>query len=230
MAKEHNFSPDCRTYGICNEYEGKTKVIYREEIQKIQQICTAVASSTSSADNGRRSFAATSYCTGHRSRDDNRKPQKKLQSFEGIAYTNNINTLRNIINDEIEDRRKNAYYNGIEDRYLEQVKDTPIISTLKREGEYIETLYPNAIADKIKYLKSFCDNIKTRTDDSKNLESSIGTISNISSKINSGKIVFGESPKKIQDVIAKAVTDCICYSDCHGFSVCACYGYCNCNY
>jgi hypothetical protein len=63
-----------------------------------------------------------------------------------------------------------------------------------------------------------------------NLEASIGTISNIASDINIGKIVFGDSPKKIQDVIAKAVTDCICYSDCHGFSVCACYGYCNCNY
>lgn len=226
----HNAKWTCWTYGICNEYEN-TKIETGDDsiISKIQSICTAVAYGNSAAENGRFSFVSTSYCTGHRNRNNNRKPQKDLQTFQGIAYANNINTLRNILNDEIEDRRKNAYYNKINGN-LEQVKDTPIISNLKQEGEYIETTYPNAIADKIKYLKSFCDNIKNKTKDSVNLEASIGTISNISSDINSGKIVLGGSPEKIQNVIAKAVTDCICYSDCHGFSVCECYGYCNCNY
>lgn len=227
---EHSFSPNCRPYGVCNEFEGKTQEVNKEEkVRTIQQICTSVAISDSGADNGRRSFVVTSYCTGHRKRDNKRKPKKNLQTFKGVAYANNINTLRNILNDEIEDRRKNAYYNRINGN-LEQVKDTPIISNLKQEGEYIETTYPNAIADKIKYLKSFCDNIKIKTKDSVNLESSIGNISNISSDIKSGKIVLGGSPEKIQNVIAQAVTDCICYSDCHGFSVCECYGYCNCNY
>ena len=228
MAKrEHSFSPNCRPYGVCNEFEGKSTNV---DVSTIKKICTAVAESDQGVDNGRHSFAATSYCTGHRKRDDNRKPQKNLQTFQGIAYANNINTLRNILNDEIEDRRKNAYYNGKKSGDLEQVQNTDIISNLKQEGEYIETTYPNAIADKINYLKSFCDNIKTKTNDSKNLETSIGTIYDISSDINSGKIVLGDSLSKIQEVITKAVTDCICYSDCHGFSVCACYGYCNCNY
>ena len=119
---EHSFSPYCRPYGVCNEFEGKTQEVNKEEkVRTIQQICTSVAISNSGVDNGRRSFAVTSYCTGHRNRNNNRKPKKNLQTFQGIAYVNNINTLRNILNDEIEDRRKNAYYNGKKSGDLEQV-------------------------------------------------------------------------------------------------------------
>jgi hypothetical protein len=75
----NNFSPTCISYGVCNEFEGRTQD--GVDVAKIRQICTSVASSNKNIDNGRRSFAATSYCTGHRKRDNNRKPKKNLQNF-----------------------------------------------------------------------------------------------------------------------------------------------------
>jgi hypothetical protein len=44
--REHSFSPNCRPYGVCNEYEGSSMVVYKDGVNRIKEICTAVATSS----------------------------------------------------------------------------------------------------------------------------------------------------------------------------------------
>jgi hypothetical protein len=64
----------------------------------------------------------------------------------------------------------------------------------------------------IKNLLDVCKQIKNTeaTNDYSKFESNVMSLS----KQNVGDVIKGDDIKTIQNTISKAVTDCICYSDC----------------
>lgn len=224
-------------YWICSEFENTEKSGYvsnNDIYNKIQQACTSVATkSSTSQDNGRTSFLYKSYCTGHRNQNNTRISSEPVYTpLSGdIVYALQINSLRNAISKELNDRRKNGHYIREPENLGEitqPISNNETLSSYVSIGDIVEINYPNKINSVLNTLQNKCNNIfnKKGTKDNTKLSSAIQSLNDI----NRGSIVEVGQFKNIQNTINAAVSDCICYSDCNGFGCCSCYGYCKCNY
>lgn len=234
---EHNFSWGCTNYWRCSDYEGlddvEGKNITSDEYDKISTQCSEYTRPQRENYNGRRKqFRYIATCSGHRGKNEENLPTQPQQIFDNgvIVTANTINTLRDMIDSEIDDRRKHIYYNG-NNSISSEVDDLSSNTILTNDisiGELITQQSPNEMRTVLSGLLEVCKTIEAEklTNDYQSLGESIKNMVNI----NRGDVIKHEDGENIQTTINSAVKDCICYSDCNNFGVCNCYGYCNCNY
>lgn len=229
----HQYSWHCGIQWTCSEYQNGTYSGDNTTLETIGEQCSTYTYPSNKENyNGRgANYYYRAYCTGHRKRNDNNLPIQPQQNFnQTIATAYTINTLRDMIDSEIDNRRKHMYYNGEHSINVEidDVSNNNILKNNKNRGNVIEITYPNAMNAVLKNLLSVCKTIYSykNTNDYNKMDTSITNLTNV----NEGEIIKGKTGDDIQNAINNAVKDCICYSDCNNFGVCNCYGYCKCNY
>lgn len=144
-------------------------------------------------------------CRGHRLTNSNKQSTiiPIITSGNNITHTQ-YNLLAEIINTELNDRRKSPQYAKVEKFYT----TTPSVQSKQHITKQQITKLNNFIVKQQNFYK---DEAKVPTD-----------LDTIASEIKSIDI------NKTIAAVKNLLNDCICYADCNGYAGCTCYG--NCNY
>ena len=229
-----DYIPEIQTNYICTTHTIGSVVIGGNNIHTCSSFSSCVKNKVS----------IQTECIGHKLTTADFRDQ--LENFPVIKSGKQIsfeffNQLAEIINFQIAERYKSAKYEKI---YENKVVTTPIqninqasinTDTNKQKidyGEYMSQIitklscmqpddeydnYPTA--KKLKTLK----NIQYAMQGSKDTQ--FETIQN--KQIKPSMVISKNNINTIIKVIKDDLNDCICYSDCNGYSVCFCYGNCN---
>lgn len=154
-------------------------------------------------------------CSGHRT----------IYSTESVLSVNTLkevkkqttilaekyNTIIDVLDKEFE-RRKQS------NKYKNTVNNGTVPNKL-RVNENNPNNNPDALAVQLNTLNNYINNTIFAKDKFK---------PNNTSTIQKNDIILAENINTLIETVHNLVQDCICYSDCNGYSVCWCYG--NCNY
>ena len=161
------------------------------------------------------------HCTGHRA-------YYSIESFNTIKSINTseiilaeqFNRIKQIITDELIKRQNSEKYHIPKAPDVmpgEQTTAIQISKVLPDDVSITDNVIKEQLANLLKYINSselLSDQYKAEDDDT------------ITNKLD-GDIITEDNKNYIMNTIKSVVNDCICYSDCNGYSVCWCYGNCN---
>ena len=162
-------------------------------------------------------------CTGHRTKfsSDSLSIIKDITTSE-IILAEQYNVIRQIIKDEFDKRWLSKKYQNPKAYIAAPTTQTSAIEisgkVLPDEVSSTDCVIKEQLVNLLKYINSseLLSDEYTPADDN-----------TIASKL-SGDIITENDINYTVDTIKSVLNDCICYSDCNGYSVCWCYG--NCNY
>lgn len=206
--------------------------------------CTAYKKCSSFSSCVKNKVSIQSECVGHKLTTSDFRDQ--IENFPVIKSGKQIsfeffNQLAEIINFQIAERYKSTKYKQIYNNKriitpIEKINQSSINTSIKKQqidyGEYMSQIitklscmqpdneydnYPTT--KKLKTLK----NIQYAMQGSSNTEFE----TNQNKQIKPSMVISKDNINTIIKVIKEDLNDCICYSDCNGYSVCYCYGNCN---
>ena len=160
----------------------------------------------------------------------------KIDDFPRVRIGSKITSeffdqLADIVNFQIEERYKSAKYKNIPNY-------NQTIEHINKSTNDEKITYTGAMSNLINAISALqpdnnCDQYNA-SEKNKTLSameygligsSEAGYIDGTKKK--KSLVLNKENIKKISDVIKKDLNDCVCYSDCNGYSICFCYGNCN---